>query len=67
MLREERRVLFEEEAEKLSSRLARLQVGDAVELVFYEKRVLCDPLRQGGIGQPQFRLFDNWRKTRVFC
>lgn len=36
MLREERRVLFEEEAEKLSSRLARLQVGDAVELVFYE-------------------------------
>ncbi|MBQ4121385.1 MAG: YolD-like family protein [Clostridia bacterium] len=36
MLREERRVLFEEEAEKLSSRLARLQVGDEVEAVFYE-------------------------------
>ena len=36
MLREEKRVLFEEEAEKLSSRLARLQVGDEVEAVFYE-------------------------------
>ncbi len=36
MLREERRILFEEAAEKLSSRLARLQVGDEVEVVFYE-------------------------------
>ena len=36
MLREEKRVLFEEEAEKLSSRLARLTVGNRVEAVFYE-------------------------------
>ena len=36
MLREERRVLFEEEAEKLSLQLARLQAGNEVEVMFYE-------------------------------
>ena len=36
MLREDKRVLFEEEAEKLSLRLARLKIGDGVEVVFYE-------------------------------
>ena len=35
-LREERRILFEEEAEKLSNLLGRLQVGCEVEAEFYE-------------------------------
>ena len=36
VLWEERRLLCEEEAQKLSERLVRVQKGDAVEVVFYE-------------------------------
>ena len=35
-LRTEKRVLFEEEAESLSSRLARVKVGDEMKAVFYD-------------------------------